>query len=64
VDGALTAELQAAIDATHLELAAVIPADPRVNQLDAQGLPLLHLDGDSPACQAVEAMTDRLTSLS
>lgn len=63
VEGGLTPELRAAIDATHLEVAAIIPADPRVNQLDAQGQPLLHLDGDSPACRAVESMTDRIASL-
>jgi len=62
VEGELTPEQQAAIEATRLELAALIPADARVNQLDAQGLPLLHLDGDSPAGQAVDALTDRLVN--
>jgi len=62
VEGELTPELRTAIDATHLEVAAIIPADSRVNQLDALGQPLLHLDGNSPACQAVEAMTDRLAN--
>ena len=63
VEGELTPEQQAAIEATHLELAALIPADARVNQLDAQGQPLLHLDGDSPAGQAVDAMTGRLVNI-
>jgi CO dehydrogenase maturation factor len=63
VEGELTPEQQAAIEATRLELAALIPADARVNQLDAQGQPLLHLDGESPAGQAVEAMTGRLVGI-
>ncbi|MBM3121145.1 MAG: hypothetical protein FJZ97_03030 [Chloroflexi bacterium] len=63
VEGELTPEQQAGIEATHLELAAVIPADARVNQLDALGQPLLHLDGDSPAGQAVDAMTSRLVKI-
>lgn len=60
VEGELTPELREAMEATHLEPAALIPSDPRINQLDALGRPLLHLDENSPACQAVEAMTDRL----
>jgi CO dehydrogenase nickel-insertion accessory protein CooC1 len=63
VEGELTPAQQAAIEATHLELAALIPADARVNQLDALGQPLLHLDGDSPAGQAVDAMTSRLVKI-
>jgi CO dehydrogenase maturation factor len=63
VEGELTPEQQAAIEATRLELAALIPADARVNQLDAQGQPLLHLDGESRAGQAVEAMTGRLVGI-
>jgi CO dehydrogenase maturation factor len=63
VEGELTPEQQTGIEATHLELAAVIPADSRVNQLDALGQPLLHLDGDSPAGQAVVAMTSRLVKI-
>jgi CO dehydrogenase maturation factor len=64
VEGEMTPELQAAIDATGLEVAALVPSDSRVNRLDALGKPLLDLDGDSPACRAVEAMTDRLVNLS
>lgn len=63
VEGELTPAQQAGIEATHLELAALIPADARVNQLDALGQPLLHLDGDSPAGQAVDAMTSRLVKI-
>jgi len=38
----------------------LVPADSRVNELDALGQPLLRLNGDSPALQAVEDMTARL----
>lgn len=60
VQGDLPAPLQAVIDELGLEVAGLIPADERVNELDALGQPLIHLDGDSPACQAVEAMADRI----
>lgn len=60
VDGELTAEQRAGMQATGLEVAALIPADPRVNVLDAQGQPLLSLEDDSPACRIVDAMTERL----
>lgn len=64
VEGELTPELQAAIDATGLEVAAILPADSRVNQLDALGKPLLDLDGDSPAFRTMQAMIDRILNLS
>ncbi len=54
--------LQAAIDGLGLEVAAMIPADDRVNELDALGRPLVGLNGDSPAVQAVDAMITRILS--
>ncbi len=54
------APLQAAIDGLGVEVGAMIPADERVNELDALGRPLIALNGDSPAVQAVDAMIDRI----
>ena len=36
------------------------PADPLVNQYDAEGLPLAHLPADSAARRAVAALVDRI----
>ena len=58
LQGELPQPLQEAIDDLDLEIAAMIPADEIVNQLDALGQPLVQMDGDSPAFQAVETMTD------
>lgn len=60
--GEAPAPLQAVIDDLGLEIAGTIPADGRVNELDAYGLPLMHLDGDSPALRAIEEMTDRIVN--
>lgn len=60
LQGELPQPLQEAIDDLDLEIAAMIPADEIVNQLDALGQPLVQMDGDSPAFQAVETMTDRI----
>ncbi|GAG31908.1 unnamed protein product, partial [marine sediment metagenome] len=60
LQGELPQPLQEAIDDLDLEIAAMIPADEIVNQLDALGQPLVQMDGDSPAFQAVENMTDRI----
>jgi CO dehydrogenase nickel-insertion accessory protein CooC1 len=54
VQGELTPPLQEAIDALGMDVAALIPADENVNQLDALGQPLIQLEGDSPAYKAVE----------
>jgi CO dehydrogenase maturation factor len=60
VEGDLPASLQDQIAQSGLEVAALIPADARVNALDAAGEPILALNGDSAACRAVEAMTAEL----
>jgi hypothetical protein len=39
---------------------AEIPADDAVNELDALGKPLIGLDGDSPALNAVETLTETI----
>jgi CO dehydrogenase maturation factor len=56
--GDLPPELSAALEATGLPIAAELPADDRLSDLDAQGTSLLQLNGASPAGQAVEALTD------
>lgn len=58
VEGELPEPLQAAIQDLGLEVAASVPADERVNELDAVGSPLLDLDASSPAAQAVEGLAD------
>ena len=60
VSGELPAELEAAIAATGMEVAAHIPADDQVADLDARGQPLLQLNGSSPAAAAVEALAERV----
>ncbi len=60
--GEMPPPLQAAVDELGLEIAGLVPADSRVNELDALGQPLLRLNGDSPALRAVEDMTARLMS--
>jgi CO dehydrogenase maturation factor len=47
-----------------LEIAATIPADERINHLDAYGEPLVELNGDSPALKAVQSLaSDILNSV-
>jgi CO dehydrogenase maturation factor len=60
VGGDLPPELEAAIGATGLEVAARIPAEAQVADLDARGLPLLHLNGTSTAAAAVDAIAERI----
>lgn len=60
VTGDLPAELAGAIAETGLEVAAQIPADEQVADLDARGLPLLQLNGSSAAAAAVDAIAERI----
>ena len=45
--GELTPALQAAVDQAGIPLGGIIPADPQVTQLDADGVPLVNLPPDS-----------------
>jgi CO dehydrogenase maturation factor len=58
--GDIPGPLQQAIDELGVEDTFIIPADSRVNELDAIGQPLIHLNGDSPALKAVESLTDKI----
>lgn len=60
VTGDLPQPLQDAIDELNLEIAGIIPADENINQLDALGMPLVQLNGDSPAAKAVDQLIDRI----
>ncbi len=60
VKSELPRPLQDAIDELDIEIAALIPADENINQLDAVGMPLIQLNGDSPAAKAVEQLTERI----
>lgn len=62
--GELPQPLKEIIEQEGLEVAATIPADERINQLDAYGEPLVELNGDSPAYKAVQSLaTDILNSV-
>jgi CO dehydrogenase maturation factor len=52
--------IQAMLDGYGAPLVGVIPADPLVNQYDAEGRALALLPPDSPARQAVAALADRI----
>ncbi len=60
VKGDLPQPLQDAIDELGLEIAAMIPADENINQLDAVGMPLIQLNGDSPAAKTIKELADRI----
>jgi CO dehydrogenase maturation factor len=60
VQNELAQPLRQAIEDLDLEIAAMIPADDKVNQLDAYGEPLVQLNGDSPAYRAVDELTIRI----
>jgi CO dehydrogenase maturation factor len=62
VQGDLPEPLSVAVTELGLDIAALIPADERVNQLDAIGEPLINLDGDSPAWRAVHQLTSEIFS--
>jgi CO dehydrogenase maturation factor len=52
----LPASLTKAIDEQKLTLAGLLPADPAVNELDAEGEPIVKLPEDAPARRALEAI--------
>ncbi len=60
VAGDLPGPLQEAVDELDLELGAVIPADDKVNELDALGRPLIQLNGDSPSYREIEVLTEKI----
>ena len=60
VAGDLPAGLAEAIAATGLEVAAMIPADPLVNDFDATGRPLVELPNDDPTVAIVRDLVDEL----
>jgi CO dehydrogenase maturation factor len=57
VVGELPPTLKSAIEELDCTVAAYIPDDQKVRQLDAVGEPLLHLDGDSAAHRAMEDLS-------
>jgi CO dehydrogenase maturation factor len=60
VTGDLPGPLQEAVDELDLELGTVIPADPKVNELDALGKPLIQLTSDSPSFREVETLIEKI----
>ena len=59
VQGELTPALQAAVDDVGIPLGGIIPADPLVTQLDADGEPLVNLPPDSAMVKAVWEIAQR-----
>ncbi len=60
VAGDLPGTLQEAVDELDLELGAVIPADSKVNELDALGKPLIQLTSDSPSFRELETLIEKI----
>lgn len=52
--------IQSMLDGYGAPLVGVVPADPLVNQYDAEGLPLAHLPAESAARRAVASLADRI----
>jgi CO dehydrogenase maturation factor len=57
----LPAAVEAAIAADGLDLAGLVPDDPRIPELELAGRPLLELPDDAPAVAAVERMLATLS---
>jgi len=64
VEGDLPESLQRTAGELQMEVAALIPADGRVNTLDAEGTPLARLESSSPAWAAIDALAARLIEAS
>ena len=60
VTGDLPQPLQEAIDEIGIEIAAMVPADPEVNRMDAMGEPLVKVNSDSPAWTAIDGMAAKI----
>ena len=61
--GDLPPVIQQAAEGLGIPLAAAIPADPRVGELDALGQPLVDLEAASPAARAIDALAEKLFKL-
>jgi CO dehydrogenase nickel-insertion accessory protein CooC1 len=61
--GELPPILQQAADGLGIPLAAAIPADSRVGELDANGRPLVELEAESPAARAIDALAEKIFKL-
>lgn len=62
VQGDLPEPLRDAIEELGVEVLSMIPADPRINEADAMGESLLHLNGDSPAWEAIDSLMGELAA--
>jgi CO dehydrogenase maturation factor len=60
VTGNLPPPLEKAIEDLGIEVAAIVPADANVNQMDALGEPLINLNSDSPAWRAIDSMVSKI----
>jgi CO dehydrogenase nickel-insertion accessory protein CooC1 len=60
VQGELSPALQEAIAKLDIPLGALIPSDPQVMALDADGRPLVELNEDAPSRRAVAALAEQV----
>ncbi len=60
VNGDLPDPLRRSIEELGLPVAAYVPNDEKINQLDALGEPLVRLEEQSPAGSALEELVDRV----
>jgi len=51
------------MDSLDVEIGALIPADPNINELDVKGMPLVTLTGDSPAYRTIEELVEKILKL-
>lgn len=59
VRGELGSKLAAEIDGLDIEMAGIIPDDPRVSRFDEEGVPLVELPADSASLRAVRSIMER-----
>jgi CO dehydrogenase maturation factor len=60
VNGDLSPEVEEAIRQHGLQLLGLVPADPEVGLLDAQGRPIVDLSPESPVRKAIQDMAQKL----
>ena len=63
VQGQLTPALQAAVDKVGIPLAGIIPSDPQVTQMDADGQALVELPDNAIIFRAISAIAQATLSM-
>ena len=60
LEGKLPPAFRQMLDKSNVELAGIIPADPRIGEFDAMGRPLVELGPDSPATQVIDGLAKKI----